>query len=57
MNIDDIRHYILRDEYEISVHAEKERYAEDISISDIETAIASGDSWKIILLIPEEKVA
>ncbi|MCP4405647.1 MAG: DUF4258 domain-containing protein [bacterium] len=43
MNIEDIRNYILRDEYEISVHAEKERYAENISISDIETAIASGE--------------
>ncbi len=29
--------------YEISLHAEKERYAEAISLSDIEAAIASGE--------------
>ncbi|MCX9015246.1 MAG: DUF4258 domain-containing protein [Candidatus Methanoperedens sp.] len=29
--------------YEISFHAEKERYAEDISLSDLETAISNGE--------------
>lgn len=31
------------DEYEISFHAEKERYAEDIAISDLENAIENGE--------------
>jgi len=43
MNIRDIREKITAGEYEISYHAEKERYAEDISISDIESAISNGE--------------
>tara|TARA_B100000959_G_scaffold263989_1_gene303935 strand:- start:3439 stop:3612 length:174 start_codon:yes stop_codon:yes gene_type:complete len=41
MDIQDIREKFARDEYEISFHAEKERYAEDITISDLEKAIST----------------
>src|SRR3990170_3764681 len=43
MDIIKIRARIISGEYEISYHAEKERYAEDISIADIETAITTGE--------------
>jgi hypothetical protein len=43
MEIDTIRAKVRLNDYEISFHAEKERYAEDISIEDIETAILSGE--------------
>ena len=43
MDIKEIRGRINAGEYEISFHAEKERYAEDISIADIETAITTGE--------------
>ncbi len=43
MEIEGIKEKIKRDEYEISSHAEKERYAEDITISDLETAISNGE--------------
>ena len=37
MDIEEIRERVKRNEYEISFHAEKERYAEDITISDLYT--------------------
>lgn len=43
MDIREIRKKIIAGEYEISYHAEKERYAEDISIVDIETVITTGE--------------
>jgi hypothetical protein len=43
MEIEEIKHIVKQDNYEISFHAEEERYAEDISISDIETAISKGE--------------
>jgi hypothetical protein len=43
MDIKDIREKVERDEYEISFHAEKERYAEDISIEELQSAILSGE--------------
>ncbi len=43
MEIAKIREKVGKDEYEISLHAEKERYAEDIMISDLENAIFSGE--------------
>jgi hypothetical protein len=43
MNIKSIRARIAKQEYEISFHAEKERYAEDISLDDIEQAIENGE--------------
>src|SRR4030066_2557218 len=43
MDIIEIREKIKRGEYEISFHAEKERYAEDITLNDIETAIFNGE--------------
>lgn len=43
MSIEEIKERINQDNYEISYHAEKERYAEDISISDLETAISNGE--------------
>jgi len=43
MEIHTIQDQVRQGEYEISFHAEKERYAEDISLSDIETVILSGE--------------
>lgn len=43
MEIKEIQEKVKREEYEISFHAEKERYAEDITISDLETAIYNGE--------------
>lgn len=43
MNIEEIKKRVKNNEYEISFHAEKERYAENISISDLETAINNGE--------------
>jgi len=43
MEIEEIREKIRHDKYEISFHAEKERYAEDMTISDLETAISNGE--------------
>jgi hypothetical protein len=43
VEIIEIREKFQRDEYEISFHAEKERYAEDITIFDLESAINSGE--------------
>lgn len=43
MEILKVRDKIRKGEYEISVHAEKERYAEDIMIHDIETAVCNGE--------------
>ena len=36
MDIEEIKKKVMRNEYEISFHAEKERYAEEITISDLE---------------------
>jgi len=43
MDIEEIRERVKRNEYEISFHAEKERYAEDITFSDLESAICNGE--------------
>lgn len=43
MNIKEIKGKIKFGEYEISYHAEKERYAEDITIPDIEAVILNGE--------------
>lgn len=43
MDISKIKEKIEDDEYEISFHAEKERYADDIEIIDLETAISNGE--------------
>ena len=43
MDIKEIRERQKRNEYEISFHAEKERYAENITISDLESAIYNGE--------------
>ncbi|MBT9174159.1 MAG: hypothetical protein DDT21_02570 [Syntrophomonadaceae bacterium] len=43
MQIKEIQEKVRREEYEISFHAEKERYAEDITIHNIETAIQNGE--------------
>ena len=43
MEIKAIREKVSRDQYEISLHAEKERYAEEVTISDLETAIFNGE--------------
>ncbi|MEK7241990.1 MAG: DUF4258 domain-containing protein [Planctomycetota bacterium] len=43
MDIKEIRERVRYDEYEISLHAEKERYAEGVEISDLETTISNGE--------------
>jgi len=43
MEIGEIQKKVRREEYEISFHAEKERYAENITIHDVETAIYNGE--------------
>jgi hypothetical protein len=43
MDFRDLKEQFGQGNYEISFHAEKERYAEDISLSDIEAAIANGE--------------
>ena len=43
MKIEEIKEKVRRDKYEVSFHAEEERYAEDITISDLETAISNGE--------------
>lgn len=56
INIDDIKEKVRQNKYEISMHTEKERYAEDINIPDIESAIDTGEVLDIIQMIREEKV-
>jgi len=43
VEIREIQDKVLRGEYEISFHAEKERYAEDITLLDLETVICDGE--------------
>ncbi len=43
MKIAEFKENIQNDKYEISYHAEKERYAENISIVDLESAISNGE--------------
>ena len=43
MKIEEIRENIKQNKYEISFHAEKERYTENILISDLEMAINNGE--------------
>lgn len=43
MDIEEIKEKVKLGEYEISYHAEKERYAEDITLFDLESAIFNGE--------------
>jgi hypothetical protein len=43
MDIKEIKENVKRNEYEISFHAEKERYAENITITDLENVIYNGE--------------
>ena len=43
IDIEALKEKFRRGDYEISLHAEKERYEEDISLDDIEGAIANGE--------------
>jgi len=43
MDIKEIREKVEREEYEVSFHAEKERYSEDITLSELESAIFNGE--------------
>lgn len=43
MDIEKTKRKIISNQYEISFHAKKERYAEDITISDLENAILNGE--------------
>lgn len=42
MEFEEIQDRIRRKEYEISLHAEKERYAEGITIHDLQEAVSNG---------------
>lgn len=52
ISIDDIKEKVRQNKYEISMHAEKERYAEDINIPDIESAIDTGEVLEYYLNDP-----
>jgi len=52
VKIEEIREKIGKEEYEISLHAEKERYAEDRTIADLENAVHLGE---ILEDYPEDK--
>lgn len=56
MEIVEIQEKIRKEEYEISFHAEKERYVEGITIHDLEMAIYNVRYWKIILMTHEGQV-
>lgn len=43
MDISEIKEKDRNDNYEISFHGEKERYAEGITLNDIETAVDDGE--------------
>ncbi len=43
MEIAEIKRKIQTNKYEISLHGEKERYAEYITIEDLERAILNGE--------------
>lgn len=43
MDIDEVRLLVRSGIYEVSLHAQQERLAEDLDIADIETAIFSGE--------------
>jgi uncharacterized protein DUF4258 len=43
MDLQDLKEKFRRGDYEISLHAEKERYAEDISLGDIEMTVTNGE--------------
>ena len=43
MDMRENRQKVAEEQYEISLHAEKERYAEDISISDLENVLKNGN--------------
>jgi len=43
MEIRTVQEKVSQGDYEISYHAEKERYAEDISLADIEATILKGE--------------
>ena len=43
MDIREVQEKVERNEYEISFHAEKERYAEVITIPDLENVIYNGE--------------
>ena len=43
MDIREVQEKVERNEYEISFHAEKERYAEVITIPDLENVIYKGE--------------
>lgn len=43
MKVEEVQEKVRKEKYEISIHAEKERYAEGITIHDIEEAIYNGE--------------
>ena len=43
MEIGEIQSKVKREQYEISFHAENERYAENVTIPDLEAAIRNGE--------------
>ncbi|MCY4515513.1 MAG: DUF4258 domain-containing protein [Candidatus Tectomicrobia bacterium] len=43
MTINEIKQCIIKERYEFSFHAQQERLADDLDITDIETAILNGE--------------
>lgn len=43
MDIEEIRRFVQRESYELSIHAQQERLAEDLDILDLEEVIATGE--------------
>lgn len=56
MEIDEIKEKIKTHRYETSFHAEKERYAEDITILDLKTAVGDGEILEDYPDDPREQV-
>lgn len=43
MDIDEIRRLVRQGSYEVSIHAQRERLEDDLDVTQIEDAIASGE--------------
>ena len=50
MDIHEIRQLIRQGVYEFSMHAQQERLAEDLDVTEIEEAITRGRSWRYTLM-------
>ena len=43
MTIDEIKRLIREGRYEVSIHAQQERLADDLDVEEIESAVLQGD--------------